>query len=58
MDHAKNAAAYGDVKLAAVLDGTVEPPPEMQVGRRLVGVRLGVGWLAGGDGMRHAAMWV
>lgn len=29
--HAKNVEAYGDVKPAHILDGTVEPPPEMQV---------------------------
>lgn len=31
VDRAKNAAAYGDVKASQILDGTVEPPPEMQV---------------------------
>lgn len=31
VDTAKNAQAYGDVKPSQVLDGAVEPPPEMQV---------------------------
>lgn len=30
VDRAKNAAAYGDVKPSQILDGTLEPPPEMQ----------------------------
>lgn len=39
LDSAKNVAAYGDVKPAQILDGTLNPPPEMQV--RAVGRQPG-----------------
>lgn len=40
VDRAKNAAAYGDVKPSQILDGTLEPPPEMQA-------RVCASWLVG-----------